>query len=67
MATFQIRRGSSSAKGTLAYGEPYLNADSQSIVFGASGSEEITLVKLNKGLNSNSNGAVLWQTLVHFQ
>ncbi|NDB29928.1 hypothetical protein EB151_10310, partial [archaeon] len=54
MATFQIRRGGSSAKGTLAYGEPYLNADSQSIVFGASGSEEITLVKLNRGASSNS-------------
>ncbi len=54
MATFQIRRGGSSAKGTLGYGEPYLNADSQSIVFGASGSEEITLVKLNTGKTSSS-------------
>jgi hypothetical protein len=54
MATFQIRRGSSSSKGTLSYGEPYFNADSQSVVFGASGSEEITLVKLNTGASSTS-------------
>ena len=54
MATFQIRRGSSSSKGTLSYGEPYFNADSQSVVFGASGSEEITLVKLNTGVSSAS-------------
>ena len=54
MATFQIRRGSSSAKGNLAHSEPYFNNDSQSVVFGASGSEEITLVKLNTGKTSNS-------------
>ena len=54
MAVFQIRRGGSSSKGNLSYGEPYLNADSQSVVFGASGSEEITLVKLNTGKTSNS-------------
>jgi hypothetical protein len=54
MAVFQIRRGGSSSKGSLSYGEPYLNADSQSLVFGVSGSEEITLVKLNTGKTSDS-------------
>jgi hypothetical protein len=54
MALFQIRRGSSSSKGTLAYGEPYLNSDSQSVLFGVDGNEEITLVKLNKGASSDS-------------
>ena len=48
MALFQIRRGSSSSKGTLAYGEPYLNSDSQSVVFGVDSNEEITLVKLKR-------------------
>ncbi len=54
MAIFQIRRGNVSSKGTLQYGEPYLVSNNQSIVFGASGSGEITLVKLNSGSTPNS-------------
>ena len=57
MALFQIRRGSSSSKRTLGYGEPYLNSDSQSVVFGVDSNEEITLVKLNKGASSDSRWA----------
>jgi hypothetical protein len=50
MALLQIRRGNNGTKGTLQYGEPFFNSTLQTVQFGASGSEEITLVKLNQGL-----------------
>jgi hypothetical protein len=50
MALLQIRRGNNGTKGTLQYGEPFFNSTLQTVQFGASGSEEITLVKLNTGL-----------------
>jgi cytoskeletal protein CcmA (bactofilin family) len=50
MALLQIRRGNSGSKGTLQYGEPFFNSNLQTVQFGASGSEEITLVKLNTGI-----------------
>ena len=50
MALLQIRRGNTGSKGTLQYGEPFFNSNLQTVQFGASGSEEITLVKLNTGL-----------------
>lgn len=50
MALLQIRRGNNGTKGTLQYGEPFFNSSLQTVQFGASGSEEITLVKLNQGL-----------------
>jgi hypothetical protein len=50
MALLQIRRGNDGTKGTLQYGEPFFNSTLQTVQFGASGSEEITLVKLNRGL-----------------
>jgi len=49
MALLQIRRGNNGTKGTLQYGEPFFNSTLQTVQFGASGSEEITLVKLNTG------------------
>lgn len=56
MALLQIRRGNNGTKGTLQYGEPFFNSSLQTVQFGASGSEEITLVKLNQGLS----GANTW-------
>jgi hypothetical protein len=50
MALLQIRRGNNGTKGTLQYGEPFFNSTLQTVQFGASGSEEITLVKLNTGI-----------------
>jgi hypothetical protein len=50
MALLQIRRGNNGTKGTLQYGEPFFNSTLQTVQFGASGSEEVTLVKLNTGL-----------------
>jgi hypothetical protein len=50
MALLQIRRGNTGSKGTLQYGEPFFNSNLQTVQFGANGSEEITLVKLNTGL-----------------
>jgi hypothetical protein len=50
MALLQIRRGNNGTKGTLQYGEPFFNSTLQTVQFGASGSEEITLVKLNRGI-----------------
>jgi hypothetical protein len=52
MALLQIRRGNNGTKGTLQYGEPFFNSTLQTVQFGASGSEEITLVKLNTGISS---------------
>ena len=49
MALLQIRRGNNGTKGTLQYGEPFFNSTLQTVQFGASGSEEITLVKLSTG------------------
>ena len=58
MALLQIRRGNTGSKGTLQYGEPFFNSNLQTVQFGASGSEEITLVKLNTGLaGSNTWGS----------
>jgi hypothetical protein len=56
MALLQIRRGNSGTKGTLQYGEPFFNSSLQTIQIGASGSEEITLVRLNNGLAPNAWG-----------
>jgi hypothetical protein len=56
MALLQIRRGNNGTKGTLQYGEPFFNSTLQTVQFGASGSEEITLVKLNRGIA----GANVW-------
>ena len=50
MALLQIRRGNNGTKGTLQYGEPFFNSTLQTVQFGASGSEEVTLVKLNTGM-----------------
>ena len=50
MALLQIRRGNNGTKGTLQYGEPFFNSTLQTVQFGASGSEEVTLVKLNTGI-----------------
>jgi cytoskeletal protein CcmA (bactofilin family) len=63
MALLQIRRGSNGTKGTLQYGEPFFNSDLQTVQFGASGSEEITLVKLNQGLA----GANIWGSASVFE
>jgi len=58
MALLQIRRGNNGTKGTLQYGEPFFNSTLQTVQFGASGSEEITLVKLNTGrTNINTWGS----------
>ena len=54
MALLQIRRGNNGTKGTLQYGEPFFNSTLQTVQFGASGSEEITLVKLNTGLSGSN-------------
>lgn len=54
MALLQIRRGNNGTKGTLQYGEPFFNSSLQTVQFGASGSEEITLVKLNQGLSGDN-------------
>jgi cytoskeletal protein CcmA (bactofilin family) len=54
MALLQIRRGNNGTKGTLQYGEPFFNSTLQTVQFGASGSEEVTLVKLNTGLSSSN-------------
>jgi cytoskeletal protein CcmA (bactofilin family) len=54
MALLQIRRGNNGTKGTLQYGEPFFNSTLQTVQFGASGSEEITLVKLSTGLSGSN-------------
>jgi predicted acyltransferase (DUF342 family) len=56
MALLQIRRGNNGTKGTLQYGEPFFNSTLQTVQFGADGNEEITLVKLNRGIA----GANVW-------
>ena len=54
MALLQIRRGNNGTKGTLQYGEPFFNSTLQTVQFGASGSEEVTLVKLSTGLSGSN-------------
>jgi hypothetical protein len=63
MALLQIRRGNNGTKGTLQYGEPFFNSTLQTVQFGASGSEEITLVKLSTGLA----GANAWGSASVFE
>jgi cytoskeletal protein CcmA (bactofilin family) len=63
MALLQIRRGNNGTKGTLQYGEPFFNSTLQTVQFGASGSEEITLVKLSTGLA----GANTWGSASVFE
>jgi hypothetical protein len=63
MALLQIRRGNNGTKGTLQYGEPFFNSTLQTVQFGANGSEEITLVKLNTGLA----GANAWGSASVFE
>jgi uncharacterized coiled-coil protein SlyX len=50
---FQLRRGTTAEKPTLAAGEMYVNTTSQSLQVGIDGATEVTLVKLNS-VNSGS-------------